>query len=64
MLESPPECGVPCGTCEALAHDNARLKEENERLVEALQEILHTGSANWARLRADKALEGKQGGAK
>lgn len=27
MLPTPPDCGAPCATCEALAHDAARLRE-------------------------------------
>ncbi len=28
MLPNQPECGSPCSTCEALAHENGRLRDE------------------------------------
>lgn len=43
MLPEPPECGTPCGACEALAHDNARLRAEVARLNESIQ---RHGNAN------------------
>ena len=41
MLPEPPDCGAPCGCCEALAHDNGRLRAENAALEQALADAHH-----------------------
>ena len=40
MIPTPPECGSPCAEYEALAHTNARLRAEVERLRELLSQSL------------------------
>jgi len=41
MLPEPVECGTPCGACEALAHEAARLREQVARQNETNRRI-HT----------------------
>ncbi len=47
MFPEPPECGVACGACEALAHEAARLKADYNAAQGQIAEL----EAEVARLR-------------
>ena len=57
MLPNQPECGSPCSTCEALAHENGRLRAKYRQfeLGESylLRERAEKAEADNARLRAE-----------
>jgi hypothetical protein len=53
MLPEPPECGTPCGLCESLAHDNARLREELDAEKQKYAGCYFAWRESEAKLRAE-----------
>jgi hypothetical protein len=64
MLPDPPECGSPCETCEALAHENGRLRlsltlaEARNRRLEREREMLRSAvGPRWQGIAVRSASE-------
>ena len=55
----PSEIGAAIDDAVNLLRRYDELQRERDRLRAALEEIQHAGSAEWARKRAERALDGK-----